>query len=85
MIAAFFAKPLVKYGAIALGILALVVGVVIYLDSVRKEGRKAGAAEVTGAVQTETIKKTDEARKDKVEADEKIRAKPIDGVIDGLR
>jgi hypothetical protein len=82
---AFFAKPAVKYGAIALAIVGLIVIVVLYLDNVRDEGKKAGAAEVTGAVQTETIKKLDEARTDKAKSDEKIRNTPIDGVIDGLR
>ena len=82
---AFFARPLVKYGAIAIGVLLLIGGVVIYLDARDRASKKAGAADVTTKVQEETIKKTDEARKDKVKADEEIRAKPIDGVIDGLR
>ena len=82
---AFLAKPAVKYGAMALAVVGLVVVVVLYIDGVRRDGKKAGAAEVAGAVQTETIKKLDEARKEKAKADEKVRNAPIDGVIDGLR
>lgn len=82
---AFLGKPLFKYGALAIAVLLLVVGVVLYIDGVRRDGRKAGAAEVTGAVQTETIKKTEAARKEKAQTDEKVRTTPIDGVIDGLR
>jgi hypothetical protein len=82
---ALLAKPAVKYGAIGLAILLMIGGVLLYIDGVRDDGKKAGASEVTTKVQEETIKKTDEARKDKVEADEKVRAKPIDAVIDGLR
>ena len=85
MVAAFLAKPAVKYGAIALAIVGMIVVVVLYLDGVRSDGKKAGAAEVTGAVQTETIKKVDEARKEKAKTDEKIRNAPLDSVIDGLQ
>jgi hypothetical protein len=82
---AFLAKPAIKYAAIGLAILALIAGALFYVDSVRRDGKKAGANEVIKDVQIETIKKTDEARKDKVEADETVRSKPIDSVIDGLR
>jgi hypothetical protein len=82
---AFLAKPAVKYGAIGLAFLVLLAAALWYVRDTRKAGEKAGAAEVTTKVQEETIKKTDEARKDKVEADEKVRDKPIDAVIDGLR
>jgi hypothetical protein len=82
---AFLMKPAVKYGAIALAILALIVGTLWVVNSIYGKGEKSGKAEVTTKVQEETIKKTDEARKDKVEADEKVRDKPIDAVIDGLR
>jgi hypothetical protein len=82
---AFFAKPAVKYGAIALAILLLIAATLFAVNRIYGKGEDAGKAEVTTKVQEETIKKTDEARKDKVEADEEIRAKPIDAVIDGLR
>ena len=82
---AFLAKPAVKYGALAIALVVLVGVVGWYIRDTREDGKKSGAAEVTTKVQTETIKKTDEARKDKVQADEKVRDKPIDAVIDGLR
>lgn len=82
---AFLTKPAVKYAAIALAILLLIVGTLFAVNRIYGKGEKAGRAEVTTKVQEETIKKTDEARKDKVEADEEVRAKPIDAVIDGLR
>ena len=82
---AFLAGPALKYGLIGLGILALIAGALFYVDSVRRDGKKAGASEVTTKVQEETIKKTDEARKDKEKANEEVRTKPLDAVIDGLR
>jgi hypothetical protein len=85
MIAAWFAKPLVKYGAIALGILALIVGVVIYLDSVRNEGRKAGAADVTTKVQEKALQELDAARKSKEKTDEEVRKTPYDDKLEGLK
>lgn len=81
-IPAFLAKPAFKYGAMALAVVGLIVVVVLYIDGVRRDGKKAGAAEVTGAVQTETIKKLDEARKEKARTDEKNRNTPIDELID---
>lgn len=51
----FLGKPLVKWGLIAGGVVALVLGVLWYIDGVRAEGKKAGAAEVTGQVQSNTI------------------------------
>jgi hypothetical protein len=54
-IAARWASPLIKYGLIALALLGLVAGVLWYIDSVRRDGKKAGAAEVTTQVQTQTI------------------------------
>lgn len=85
MIAEFFAKPVVKYGGLALLAVALVAGTVLVLRGEFSKGHKAGAAAVTNEVQGETIRKTDEARQDKVKADEKVRDTPVDSVIDGLR
>jgi hypothetical protein len=82
---AFLARPAIKYGAIAVGVLLLIGATLFIVNRIYSKGEKSGASEVTTKVQTETIKKTDEARKDKVEADEKVRDKPIDAVIDGLR
>lgn len=84
-VAAFFAKPAAKYGAIALGVLLLIAATVFVIDRIYSKGEEAGAGKVTGAVQTETIKKLDEARKEKAKTDEKVRSAPIDSVIDGLR
>jgi hypothetical protein len=85
LVPAFLAKPAIKYGALALAILALIVGTLWVVSSIYGKGEKSGKAEVTTKVQTETIKKTDEARKDKEKANETVRDKPIDAVIDGLR
>lgn len=82
---AFLGRPLFKYGLLALAVVGLVIGVVLYIDGVRRDGKKAGAAEVTTAVQGETIKQTEKARQDKEKANEAIRDKPLDAVIDGLR
>lgn len=51
----FLAKPAVKYGAIALAVLGLVVGALIYVDHVRSSGEKTGATAVTAQVQQNTI------------------------------
>jgi len=83
--ATFFARPLIKYGAIALGLVLLVAGVLFYIDGVRRDGKKAGAAAVTTAVQAEGVKKQEEARQDKTKAEEVVRNKPIDDVIEGLK
>lgn len=53
--AAFFAKPLVKWGALALAALGLVVGALWYAGHLRSEGKKEGAAETTVIVQQKTI------------------------------
>jgi hypothetical protein len=85
VIGGLFAKPAVKWGAIGIAILLLIGATLFAVKRIYGKGETAGKAEVTTKVQEETIKKTDEARKGKVEADETIRAKPIDAVIDGLR
>lgn len=64
---------------------ALIIGVLIVVKHIYTKGEKAGAGAVTNAVQTETIKKIEDARISKEKADETIRDKPIDSVIDGLR
>lgn len=46
---------------------------------------KAEAAKVTTAVQAEGVKKQEEARQDKVKAEEVVRKQPIDDVIEGLK
>jgi len=47
-----------------------------------KTKETAGAAKVTTAVQADSIKRSEEARQDKVRVDDAVRAKPIDAVID---
>jgi cadmium resistance protein CadD (predicted permease) len=53
--AKFVAKPAVKWIAGILGVVAIVVGVLWYLDSERSQARKDGAASVKTEVQTQTI------------------------------
>ena len=58
MIAALLAKfggPALKYGAIALVLIGLVVGALFYVDGVRKEGYEAGKAETEVQVITNTV------------------------------
>ena len=85
MIAAFFARPLVKYGAIAVGVLLLVGGTLFIVNRIYSKGETAGASGVTNAVQTETIKKIEDARKSKEKTDEEVRKTPYDDKIEGLR
>lgn len=82
--AALFAKPLVRYGLIALAVLALVGGALWYVDDVRDEGVESGAATVTNAVQKETIEKLHEAQQSKERTDEEVRRTPYDDRVDGL-
>ena len=70
---------------LVLGATAIAIAVLAVVNHIYGKGEKAGAANVTNAVQLETIRKTEEARKEKGQDDEKVRDKPIDAVIDGLR
>jgi uncharacterized membrane-anchored protein len=85
MIAAWFAKPAVKYGAIGLVVVALIAGTLLAVNRIYGKGETAGASSVTNAVQTETIKKLDAARKSKERTDEEVRRTPYDDRVDGLR
>ena len=82
---AFFARPAVKYGAIGLAILLLIGATLFAVNRIYSKGEKAGAGDVATKVQAETIKQTEKARQDKEKADEAVRDKPVDAVIDGLR
>ena len=84
MIAEFFAKPIVKYGGLALLAVALVAGTALVLRGEFSKGHKAGAAEVTNAVQSETIKTIDAARKSKERTDEEVRRTPYGDRVDQL-
>jgi len=84
-VTAFLAKPAVKYGALGLGFLALVVGTLLVVNHIYRKGESAGGGKVTTEVQGETIRQTEKARQDKEKANEAVRDQPIDAVIDGLR
>jgi hypothetical protein len=47
------------------------------------KGESAGSATVTNAVQRETIKQIDNAKKSKVRTDEKVRNTPYHDLVDG--
>ncbi len=49
------------------------------------KGLKSGRSEVITTVQGETIRQTEAARQAKEKADEEIRNRSIDAIIDGLR
>lgn len=85
MIAAFLAKPAVKYGIAAALALGLVIGALLVVNHIYRKGETAGAGKVSGAVMEKTIKDIEAARKEKAETDEKVRNAPIDRVIDGLQ
>lgn len=54
-LAAKFATPAVKYGLLAVGAVALVLGALWYIDNVREEGVEAGKTAVESEVKTNTI------------------------------
>jgi hypothetical protein len=85
MIAEFFARPAIKYGAIVLAVLLLIGGTLFAVGNIYGKGERAGASSVTTKVQTETIRKVDDARKAKEKADEEVRRTPYDDRVDGLR
>lgn len=64
---------------------AIIIGVLAVVNHIYRKGESAGASGVTNAVQTETIKKLDEARKSKEATDEEVRRTPFDDRADGLR
>ena len=77
-ITAFLAKPAVKYGVLVLAVLAI--AGFIYL-----KGERAGSSGVINAVQSESLKKLDAARKSKERTDEEVRRTPYDDRVDGMR
>ncbi len=66
--------------AAALSLVLIVSAAVIY-----REGKDTGKAAVRDAVQTETIKKLDDARISKEKTDEEVVRTPYDSRVDGLR
>lgn len=77
-------SALFKYGAVALALVALIGGVLLYLNSVETKGREAGKAIVTDAVKTETIKKTNDAVKAKDKADDEVGKTPYNDLVNNL-
>lgn len=74
---------LANWKLVAAGILSLVViggAVVIY-----REGKDTGKAAVRTEIQTQTIKKLDDARISKEKTDEEVVRTPYDDRVDGLR
>lgn len=85
MIAELFAKPAIKYGAIALAVLLIAGGVTYVLSSYYGKGFTAGETKVIDAVQTDTINATEKARTDKEKTNAEVRDTPYDDRVDGLR
>ena len=69
--------------AIAAGLMvAATLGIVW---SIYSKGEKAGSADVKAAVSAKAVETIDNARTTKEKANEAVRSKPIDAVIDGLQ
>jgi len=84
-LAAFFAKPIGKAVAITV-LMAVIVGVVAwYIRDVRDDGKKAGAAGVTNAVQSETIRTQERSRVEREKTDADVRTVPFGARVDELR
>ena len=84
-VAALFARPAIKYGAIALVVVLLfALGWWAYSSAIDK-GVAAGKADVTNQVQSKTIEATEKARQTKEQADEEVRSTPYPARVDGLR
>ncbi len=81
---AFLATPLAKAGAITL-IAALLMGAAAWLLRDRfAEGKKAGAAGVTNAVQTETLDTLRKAQERKDHVDDEVSKTPYKDAVDRL-
>lgn len=81
---AWLAKPAVKYGLLGAVAVALAGIVVWVLRDEFAKGHRAGAAGVTGAVQTETIRAVEGARQEREKAREEVRKTPYDRRVDEL-
>lgn len=84
-IAAFFARPAIKWGLIGLAVLALIAGTLFIVNRIYSKGEQAGQTKVITDVQADTIKEVDKARQQKEKADEEVRRTPYDDRVDGLR
>ena len=65
--------------------LAAVLALGVMTRVIYREGKTAGAANITAAVEHTTTVEIEKARKDKDDADEKVRTAAPDAVIDGTR
>ncbi|WP_425065636.1 hypothetical protein [Reyranella sp.] len=81
---AFLASPLAKVGAITL-IAALLMGAAAWLLRDQfAEGKKAGAAAVTNAVQSETLNTVRKAQERKDQVDDEVSKTPYKDAVDRL-
>lgn len=83
-VASFLAKPLVKYGLIALAVVAVLVLVVRYIDGVRSDGKSAGRNEVITKTQENTIVEIERARTETEAERDKIDKTDRDRLIEQL-
>lgn len=79
------ATPWFKYVALGVAVIALVAGGIAYHAHVQNVARQDGRNEVINDVQSTTIKATDDARKTKEQADEKVRTTPYNEKVEGTR
>jgi len=81
---AWLSKPIVKAVGITVAF-ALVVGLVAwYIRDVREDGKKAGAAGVTNAVQSKTIETQERSRVEREKTDADVLAVPYRDRLDEL-
>jgi len=81
---AFLSKPVVKIGLATLAFMLVVGAVAWYIRDVRDDGKKAGAAEITNAVQSKTIETQEKSRVEREKTDADVRAVPYRDRLDEL-
>lgn len=74
-----------KWVIVTVAVCAVALAGIWLLRDYGKAKEATGASTVTTAVQTGAVKKQEEARQDKVKAEEVVRKQPIDDVIEGLK
>lgn len=85
LLTGWFAKPAIRYGAIALAAALLFGAGVLVYNQILDRGKREGEGLVIGKVQTETIKATEKARETREKAEDEVRRTPYDSNVDGLR
>lgn len=85
MIADLFAKPFVKYGAIALAVVALFVSAIVAYNSFANKFIRLGETKVIDAVQTKTIDDVEKARVKKEQTNDEVRKTPYSDRVDDLQ